>query len=102
VIPYFHGQTLYYEANPPKKFLNINGEHMYGFVLSRDIYVGGLREFFEEFIPGYAEYSSARQEKEAEEEKKKQKRTRTKTRKPGKTKKTKTTGKTRKKDRPKD
>lgn len=47
-IPFFHGQILYETANPPKKFLRIKGDHLYNFIQSKDIYIEGLRQFFDE------------------------------------------------------
>ena len=47
-IPFVCGEVLYRTANPPKKFLRIKGDHLYGFIKSKKIYTNGLREFFAE------------------------------------------------------
>lgn len=47
-IPFVCGEVLYREANPPKKFLRIKGDHLYGFIKSKKKYIKGLREFFDE------------------------------------------------------
>jgi uncharacterized protein len=47
-IPFVCGEVLYRIANPPKKFLHIKGEHLYGFIKSKKKYIKGLREFFDE------------------------------------------------------
>ncbi len=47
-IPFICGQVLYETANPPKRFLRIKGEHLYGFINSKKIYIEGLQEFFAE------------------------------------------------------
>jgi fermentation-respiration switch protein FrsA (DUF1100 family) len=45
LIPFSHGQALYEAANHPKKFLRIKGDHPYGFIHSKGIYIKGLRDF---------------------------------------------------------
>lgn len=47
-IPFVCGKILYETANPPKKFLRIKGDHLYGFIKSKNTYIKGLREFFAE------------------------------------------------------
>jgi fermentation-respiration switch protein FrsA (DUF1100 family) len=47
-IPFVCGRILYETANPPKKFLRIKGNHLYGFIYSKNIYIKGLRGFFSE------------------------------------------------------
>jgi pimeloyl-ACP methyl ester carboxylesterase len=47
-IPFVCGEVLYESANPPKKFLRIKGDHLYGFIKSKKKYIKGLREFFDE------------------------------------------------------
>ncbi len=47
-IPIICGKTLYETANPPKKFLQIKGDHLYGFIKSKKKYINGLREFFDQ------------------------------------------------------
>jgi pimeloyl-ACP methyl ester carboxylesterase len=44
-IPFSHGQKLFEAANPPKKFLRITGDHLYGFLGKSGIYIEGLRDF---------------------------------------------------------
>ncbi len=48
IIPFILGQILYEAANPPKRFLRIKGDHLYGFFQSRTAYINGLREFINE------------------------------------------------------
>jgi pimeloyl-ACP methyl ester carboxylesterase len=47
-IPFECGRILYETANPPKKFLHIKGDHLYGFIKSKKKYIKGLREFIDE------------------------------------------------------
>ena len=47
-IPFICGKVLYETANPPKKFLQIKGDHLFGFIKSKRKYIKGLREFFAE------------------------------------------------------
>jgi fermentation-respiration switch protein FrsA (DUF1100 family) len=47
-IPFICGKILYETANPPKKFLQIKGDHLYGFIKSKRKYIKCLREFFAE------------------------------------------------------
>ena len=44
-IPFVCGEVLYKTANPPKKFLRIKGDHLYGFIKSKRKYIKGLRKF---------------------------------------------------------
>jgi fermentation-respiration switch protein FrsA (DUF1100 family) len=46
-IPFVCGKVLYETANPPKKFLHIKGDHLYGFIKSKKKYIKGLRKFFD-------------------------------------------------------
>ena len=50
IISFKHGKTLYEIANEPKKMLVIKGDHNYGFVLSKDIYIKGLEEFLKDIL----------------------------------------------------
>ena len=45
IIPFPMGQAIHAVAPEPKRFLEIRGDHNYGFVLSRDSYLAGLRDF---------------------------------------------------------
>lgn len=47
-IPFVCGRVLYETANPPKKFLRIKGNHLYGYIKSKRKYINGLREFIDE------------------------------------------------------
>ena len=49
VIPYYHGEELFKNANEPKEFLTISGTHNEGF-LSSDNYEAGLENFFEKYL----------------------------------------------------
>jgi pimeloyl-ACP methyl ester carboxylesterase len=53
LIPFSHGQALYEAATPPKKFLRIDGDHLYGFIRSKRIYIKGLKDFIDG-LPGPA------------------------------------------------
>lgn len=45
IVSFHHAQNLFATANPPKHFLELRGGHNEGFVVSRNTYVGGLRQF---------------------------------------------------------
>ena len=47
VVPFSHGQRLFANAREPKVFLPISGDHNTGFLLSGDVYVEGMKRFFE-------------------------------------------------------
>ena len=47
VVPYRYGQRLFANAREPKMFLPISGDHNTGFLLSGDVYVGGVKRFLE-------------------------------------------------------
>ncbi len=49
IVPFAFGKKLFRAAPEPKRFLRIHGGHNNGFVLSRKIYVDGVREFLTEF-----------------------------------------------------
>jgi uncharacterized protein len=51
MIPFKHGTTLFETANNPKMFLEIHGEHNNGFVLSKDIYISGWKNFLDMYVP---------------------------------------------------
>jgi uncharacterized protein len=46
VIPFKHGKLLYEKACRPKSFLQINGDHNSGFLVSGTKYTEGLKKFF--------------------------------------------------------
>ena len=50
LIPYQHGQKLYQRARSPKSFLRLNGGHNDGFLVSKDVYISGLRAFFQQHL----------------------------------------------------
>jgi uncharacterized protein len=45
IIPFRHGRELYEKANSPKAFLEIQGGHNEGFLVSADAYTAGIRDF---------------------------------------------------------
>jgi fermentation-respiration switch protein FrsA (DUF1100 family) len=45
IIPYKHGQKNFAVANEPKDFLEIHGSHNEGFMISKDKYIEGIKEF---------------------------------------------------------
>ena len=45
VVPVQHGQRLFEHAPEPKMFLPISGDHNTGFLLSREVYVEGMKRF---------------------------------------------------------
>ncbi len=51
IVPFAHGEKLYELARPPKTFLEIEGGHNEGFLLSGSKYVDGLRRFVEPLFP---------------------------------------------------
>jgi len=48
IIPFHHGERLFQAAREPKRFLQINGGHNDGFLLSGERYRQGLEVFFDE------------------------------------------------------
>ena len=48
IIPFKHGEAIFKNANEPKTFVKIRGNHNYGFVESKHIYVPALRNFLQE------------------------------------------------------
>ncbi len=50
VIPFAHGQQLFQAARQPKAFLAIQGQHYDGHETSGEIYIQGLRSFFDDHL----------------------------------------------------
>jgi len=48
IIPFKYGEALFKNANEPKTFVKIRGDHNRGFLQSRDIYVAALKKFLQE------------------------------------------------------
>ena len=51
LIPFAHGQRLFAAAGEPKQFLELAGEHNYGFVFMREEWVRALAEFLSRYAP---------------------------------------------------
>ena len=45
IIPYRLGKKLYQAANEPRQFVNLKGDHNYGFMLSQPEYEQALDRF---------------------------------------------------------
>ena len=45
IIPFAHGETLYAEARPPKRFLELDGSHNHGVMANSDRYRQALEAF---------------------------------------------------------
>jgi hypothetical protein len=52
IIPFHHGQQLFAAAHPPKEFLEIEGGHNEGFLVSGPGYVNGLEAFIRRYVAG--------------------------------------------------
>jgi len=50
VIPYEHSQRNFMIANKPKQFIELNGGHGSGFLLSKQNYIRGLKKAFSEML----------------------------------------------------
>lgn len=50
LIPYRQSEQLYEKANSPKKFLTLEGGHLEGYSISRDVYFDGIRDFIERHV----------------------------------------------------
>ena len=50
IVPYKFGKKLYDLAIQPKSFLDINGLHNNGFLVSGDVYIDGIDNFFIDII----------------------------------------------------
>ena len=57
-IPYKFGKKLFELASEPKTFLQISGDHNYGFLMSGETYLQGLGEF----LDSLSSFSEKRQE----------------------------------------
>jgi uncharacterized protein len=51
IIPFFMGRALYEKAAQPKQFLQIQGGHNEGFLVSGNLYVQGLKDFLDRYFP---------------------------------------------------
>lgn len=58
-VPFRHGKGLFAEANEPKVFLEITGDHNDGFVVSETVYRKGWEEFLAPMLPRPATGSGA-------------------------------------------
>jgi fermentation-respiration switch protein FrsA (DUF1100 family) len=58
LIPYDEGERLFARAREPKQFLQLQGGHGNGFLVSRETYVRGIDDFLERYAglhpPGYS------------------------------------------------
>lgn len=45
IIPFSHGEKNFARANEPKIFLEISGDHNYGFLDSGKVYTDGILDF---------------------------------------------------------
>ena len=50
LVPVRFGQRLFEYAREPKMFLSISGDHNYGFLLSKDVYINGIRQFLQTHV----------------------------------------------------
>ncbi|HYA19245.1 MAG TPA: alpha/beta hydrolase [Burkholderiales bacterium] len=50
IVPFEHGQRLYAAAHDPKQFLEIHGDHNSGLLLSRDLWMKGVRAFLDRYL----------------------------------------------------
>ena len=50
IVPYAQGRKLFEAANEPKTFLEITGDHNYGFLESNSRYVDGIDKFISSYI----------------------------------------------------
>ncbi len=48
IIPFKYGEAIFKNANEPKTFVKIRGDHNYGFLQSKDIYLPALKKFLQE------------------------------------------------------
>lgn len=50
IIPFSHGQRIYEQAGQPRQFLEIEGDHNSGFMVSGELYRDGLDRFLTEVL----------------------------------------------------
>lgn len=50
VIPYHHGQRIFEQAGEPKRWLEMQGGHNDGYILTGHLYIQGWDRFLKEFI----------------------------------------------------
>ncbi len=48
IIPFKYGEAVFKNANEPKTFVKIRGDHNYGFIKSKHIYIPALKKFLQE------------------------------------------------------
>lgn len=48
IIPYRFGEAVFGNANEPKTFVKISGDHNHGFLQSKEIYLPALKKFLQE------------------------------------------------------
>ncbi len=48
IIPFKHAEAIFKNANEPKTFVKINGNHNYGFIESKHIYIPAFKKFLQE------------------------------------------------------
>ena len=48
IIPFRYGEAVFKNTNEPKSFVKIRGDHNYGFLYSKDIYLPALKKFLQE------------------------------------------------------
>jgi fermentation-respiration switch protein FrsA (DUF1100 family) len=51
VVPYQLGQKCFQKAAKPKQFLTIQGDHNNNLLVSKDLYLKTLRQFFQSLLP---------------------------------------------------
>jgi fermentation-respiration switch protein FrsA (DUF1100 family) len=49
IVPFHHGRKLFEQACAPKEFLEIRGGHNEGFLVSGDVFIGGMKIFFDKY-----------------------------------------------------
>lgn len=50
IVPFKHGKELYEKASSPKEFFQIYGSHNEGFIISGNVYIGGLKNFLDKYL----------------------------------------------------
>jgi len=53
IIPYAQGRAVFEQANVPKSFLQLHGDHNGGFMMSGHHYTNGLKLFLRQHVPAY-------------------------------------------------